>query len=403
MGPGVREPRREHGCLKSPPTRPDLGGNRAAERSRARGSDAARLLRRARSTDAPRLRRPGGRRRQGRGRERRLARRRPVLGVVAVRGSPHPAEGDATPARPRRWPSRFACGDPHRAAAWVRRACSTCPSRIRWAGTRRRTAPARRTNGTGSCTPTSSHRSSMPRSASSWSATSCSPRRNATSPPSRPPSGSDPRSRVGRNGRRSAARPAQIVQALVFRGPGSMPLEDRPDPEPQPGEVVVAVRASGICGSDVHGFGGATGRRRIGVVMGHEAAGDVIAVGPDVTTVALGDRIVLRSILSCGRCDRCLHGQPNICLDRQGMGMHFDGAYAERIVVSERLVVPLPDALSYEDGSLVEPLAVAMHALSITAVRGRRRRRHRRRRPDRAPGPPCGSPAWRWLDPHHRP
>ncbi|HEV7810985.1 MAG TPA: zinc-binding dehydrogenase, partial [Candidatus Limnocylindrales bacterium] len=75
---------------------------------------------------------------------------------------------------------------------------------------------------------------------------------------------------------------------------------------------------------------------------------------------------VLRSILPCGRCDRCVHGQPNICLDRQGMGMHFDGAYAERIVVPESLVLALPDALAYEPASLVEPLAVAMHAVNIT-------------------------------------
>jgi L-iditol 2-dehydrogenase len=156
------------------------------------------------------------------------------------------------------------------------------------------------------------------------------------------------------------------VKALVFRGPGSMPLEDRPDPEPGPGEAVVAVRASGICGSDVHGFGGATGRRRVGVVMGHEAAGDVVAVGPDVTAVHAGDRVVLRSILSCGTCDRCRHGQPNLCLERQGMGMHFDGAYAERILVPVALLAALPDTLGYEDGALVEPLAVAMHAVNIT-------------------------------------
>jgi L-iditol 2-dehydrogenase len=156
------------------------------------------------------------------------------------------------------------------------------------------------------------------------------------------------------------------VKALVFRGPGSMPLEDRPDPRPATGEVLVAIRASGICGSDVHGFSGATGRRRIGVVMGHEAAGVVDEVGTGVTSVRPGDRVVLRSILSCGRCDRCLHGGPNICLDRRGLGMHLDGAYAERVVAPEAMVVPLPETLTFENGSLVEPLAVAMHAVNLT-------------------------------------
>jgi L-iditol 2-dehydrogenase len=156
------------------------------------------------------------------------------------------------------------------------------------------------------------------------------------------------------------------MRALVYRGPGEMPLEDRPDPVPGPGQAVVAIRASGICGSDVHGFTGATGRRRVGVVMGHEAAGEVIDAGPDVWSAKVGDRVVLRSILACGRCERCRHGQPNICEARQGLGMHLDGAYAERIVVPEALLVPLPDTLSYEDGALVEPLAVAMHAVNIT-------------------------------------
>ena len=145
-----------------------------------------------------------------------------------------------------------------------------------------------------------------------------------------------------------------------------MPLEERPDPVAGPGDVVVAIRASGICGSDVHGFIGATGRRRVGVVMGHEATGEIVEVGRDVTAARVGDRVVLRSILPCGVCDRCRHGQPNICLDRRGLGMHLDGAYAERVVVPEALVVPLPETLGFEEGSLVEPLAVAMHAVSIT-------------------------------------
>ena len=156
------------------------------------------------------------------------------------------------------------------------------------------------------------------------------------------------------------------MKALVYRGPGEMPLEDRPDPVPGPGQVVVAIRASGICGSDVHGFTGATGRRRVGVVMGHEAAGEVVELGPGLSSARIGDRVVLRSILPCGRCDRCRHGQTNICEDRQGLGMHLDGAYAERVLVPEGMLLPLPETLSYEDGALVEPLAVAMHAVNIT-------------------------------------
>jgi L-iditol 2-dehydrogenase len=156
------------------------------------------------------------------------------------------------------------------------------------------------------------------------------------------------------------------MKALVYRGPGEMPIEDRPDPVAGPGEVVVAIRASGICGSDVHGFTGATGRRRVGVVMGHEASGEVVAIGPEVATTTVGDRVALRSILPCGVCDRCRHGQPNICEVRQGLGMHIDGAYAERVLVPEGLLVPLPETLSYEDAALVEPLAVAMHAVNIT-------------------------------------
>jgi L-iditol 2-dehydrogenase len=156
------------------------------------------------------------------------------------------------------------------------------------------------------------------------------------------------------------------MRALVFAGPREMPLEERPDPVPGSGQVIVAVRAAGICGSDVHGFLGTTGRRRPGIVMGHEAAGDVVEVGPGVTTVRAGDRVVLKSILACGVCDRCRSGRPNLCVERQGMGMHFDGAYADLMVVPEELVVPLPDTLSYEEGALIEPLAVAMHAVNIT-------------------------------------
>jgi L-iditol 2-dehydrogenase len=147
-----------------------------------------------------------------------------------------------------------------------------------------------------------------------------------------------------------------------------MPLRERPDPEPFAGEVVVAVHAAGICGSDVHGYIGATGRRTPGLVMGHEASGVVALVGDGVTSVRPGDRVALRSVLSCGTCEPCLTGRPNICVRRRGLGMHLDGAYAECVRLPEALVAPLPEELSFEQGAMIEPLAVAMHAVNITPI-----------------------------------
>jgi L-iditol 2-dehydrogenase len=158
------------------------------------------------------------------------------------------------------------------------------------------------------------------------------------------------------------------MRALVFVGPGEMAVMERPDRHPARGEVLVEVHASGICGSDVHGYLGLTGRRQPGMVMGHEAAGLVIDAGPGVRRVQVGDRVALRSILPCGSCEPCRRGRPNVCEHRRGLGMQFDGAYAERMVVPDELAVPLPESLSFEVAALVEPLAVALHAVAITPL-----------------------------------
>lgn len=158
------------------------------------------------------------------------------------------------------------------------------------------------------------------------------------------------------------------MKALVFTALGQMAVMERPDRSAGPGEVLIRVRAAGICGSDVHGYLGLTGRRQVGTVMGHEAAGEVLDVGPEVNGIKVGDRVVLRSILSCGACDLCLQGRSNVCERRRGLGMQFDGAFAERMVVPAALAVALPDALSNEVAALVEPLAVALHAVAITPL-----------------------------------
>jgi L-iditol 2-dehydrogenase len=156
------------------------------------------------------------------------------------------------------------------------------------------------------------------------------------------------------------------MRALVYEAPWRMALREVGDPQPGPGEVVVGVYASGICGSDVHGFTGTTGRRQPPLVMGHEVAGTVEAVGEGVTGFLRGDRVVLRSILACGSCSTCRAGRPNICLHRRSLGIHLPGGYAEAVCVPAAMAEPLPDGLDWELAAMIEPLSVAMHAVNLT-------------------------------------
>ncbi len=159
------------------------------------------------------------------------------------------------------------------------------------------------------------------------------------------------------------------MRALVYQGPMTMTVEQVPDPAPGPGQVIVRVQAVGICGSDVHGFIGKTGRRKPPMIMGHEATGVVAQVGTDVTRFRPGDRVVINPILACGVCRNCRAGRPNICLDRHALGVDLPGAYADYVQVAERMLYPMPDGLSSEAGGLVEPLAVALHAVNLTPLR----------------------------------
>lgn len=158
------------------------------------------------------------------------------------------------------------------------------------------------------------------------------------------------------------------MRALVYEGAWQMPLRQIADPQPGPGEVIVAVEAAGVCGSDVHGFTGTTGRRKPPLVMGHEFSGTVAAVGEGVTGHAPGDRVVVQPLLTCGVCDNCRAGLPNICLNRRGIGMNVDGAYADAVRVPQQLLYPLPDELDWEQGAMVEPLAVALRAANLTPI-----------------------------------
>lgn len=146
---------------------------------------------------------------------------------------------------------------------------------------------------------------------------------------------------------------------------------DVADPEIAEDEVLIRVRAVGICGSDVHGQDGSTGRRIPPVIMGHEAAGDVVAVGAGVKHVSVGDAVTFDSTLYCGECFYCRRGEINFCENRRVLGVSADeyrqnGALAEYVAVPERGIYRIPEGVGYEQAAMVEPLSIALHAAEIT-------------------------------------
>lgn len=164
------------------------------------------------------------------------------------------------------------------------------------------------------------------------------------------------------------------MQALVLEAAQTLTLQEVPEPELGPGDVLIQVKACGICGSDVHGYDGSTGRRIPPLIMGHEAAGNVVKVGADVRSVRQGDRVTFDSTVSCGRCGFCAAGEVNLCDTRQVLGVSCGdyrrhGAFAEFVAVPERIVYALPTGFSYEKAALIEAVSIAVHAAKISQIR----------------------------------
>lgn len=164
------------------------------------------------------------------------------------------------------------------------------------------------------------------------------------------------------------------MQALVLTDKKQFELQSLPTPTPGPDEVLIAVRACGICGSDVHGMDGSTGRRRPPIVMGHEAAGVIAGLGANVTGWRTGDRVTFDSTISCGHCPHCRRGEVNLCDHRRVLGVSCEeyrqaGAFADYVVVPARILYRLPDALSFEEAALIEPFTIAFHAVRRHPVR----------------------------------
>ncbi len=161
-------------------------------------------------------------------------------------------------------------------------------------------------------------------------------------------------------------------RCLVIHAPDDLRLEERTSGEPGPGEVLVRVGFGGICGSDLHYFhagGFGTVRIRRPMILGHEVAGTVQAVGPGVTRVRAGDRVAVNPSRPCARCRYCLEGLPNQCLDMRFYGSamrdpHVEGAFRDLLVCDAVQCEPVADGVPLQLAALAEPLAVALHGVS---------------------------------------
>jgi threonine dehydrogenase-like Zn-dependent dehydrogenase len=154
------------------------------------------------------------------------------------------------------------------------------------------------------------------------------------------------------------------VKAIIWQGPERMTVEERPEPGPGPGELVLRPAAVGICGSEVEGYLGHMGNRTPPLIMGHEFAGVVVAPAPEGPELE-GARVAVNPLSGCGHCRLCEAGHGNLCPDRQLIGVHRDGAFADLVRVPAASVRRLPDGVSARTGALVEPLANGVHAVRL--------------------------------------
>ena len=164
------------------------------------------------------------------------------------------------------------------------------------------------------------------------------------------------------------------MKALLLKEYEKLEMTEMPEPQIGSGDLLVQVRACGICGSDIHGFDGSTGRRIPPLIMGHEASGVVSKTGAEVRQFRVGDRVTFDSTIYCGKCYFCRRGEVNLCDNRQVLGVspgeyRRHGAFADYVSVPQHITYPIPDALSFEHAAMIEAVSVAVHAVGLTSVR----------------------------------
>ncbi len=163
------------------------------------------------------------------------------------------------------------------------------------------------------------------------------------------------------------------MKALILKEYNKLEYTDISIPEIKNNEVLINVKACGICGSDVHGMDGSTGRRIPPIVMGHEASGIISKIGKNVKNWETGNRVTFDSTIYCENCYYCLNGYKNLCDNRKVLGVSCDeyrknGAFAEFVAVPENIIYELPDEITFEEASMIEAISVAYHAVKRVPV-----------------------------------
>ena len=163
------------------------------------------------------------------------------------------------------------------------------------------------------------------------------------------------------------------MKAMLLTEYKNLTVTEFPMPEVSANDVLVQVRACGICGSDIHGYDGSTGRRIPPLVMGHEAAGVITEIGSQVTSFKVGDRVTFDSTVSCGQCFFCRRGDINLCDNRMVLGVSCGeyrrhGAFAQYVSVPQHICYLLPEGLPFEHAAMIEAVSIAVHAANRTPV-----------------------------------
>ncbi len=155
-----------------------------------------------------------------------------------------------------------------------------------------------------------------------------------------------------------------ITAVQVFE-PNDLRLIQIPMPEIDPvNNVLVRIRAAGICGSDIAIYQGKNAAATYPRIIGHEMVGDVVQTGPGAEGVKVGDRVIIDQVTACGTCYACRKGRPNVCRNLRVRGVHIDGGYREYMAVPAKDCYQIPDSLRYEDAVLIEPTTIAVQACS---------------------------------------